>query len=142
MPKLWLILSLGTNTYLIGRGPQRILIDTGEGKPSWGANLRSILSTEQATVHQVLLTHRHTDHVNGVPDLLRICPQAQIYKNQPQPGQMEIQDGQVFRVKGATLTACHTPGHTGDHMVYLFEEEDAMFTGDSSELYLLASMGV
>lgn len=122
----------GTNTYLIGRGHRRILIDTGEGKPTWATRLQSVLSEEKATVHQALLTHWHGDHVNGVPDLLRMCPQATLFKHQPDEGQSGINDGQVFRVEGATLTAWHMPGHTDDHMVFVLEEEDAMFTGDSS----------
>ncbi|KAJ5374616.1 hypothetical protein N7517_006622 [Penicillium concentricum] len=121
----------GTNTYLIGRGHQRILIDTGEGKPTWAANLQSVLSEEKATVHQALLTHWHPDHVNGLSDLLKLCPQAQIFKHQPDTDQTDIQEGQVFSVEGATLTAFHTPGHTVDHMVFMLEEENAMFTGDN-----------
>ncbi|KAJ5217387.1 hypothetical protein N7468_010395 [Penicillium chermesinum] len=121
----------GTNTYLIGRGSQRILIDTGEGKPTWATNLQSVLSEEKATVQQALLTHWHGDHVNGVQDLLKICPQAQVFKHQPDDGQTDIQDGQVFRVEGATLTAFHTPGHTVDHMAFVLQEEDALFTGDN-----------
>lgn len=121
----------GTNTYLIGRGTQRILIDTGEGKPTWAERLQSVLSEEKATVHQALLTHWHGDHVKGVADLLRICPKATVFKHKPDTGQEDIHDGQVFSVEGATLTACHTPGHTVDHMAFVLEEEDAMFTGDN-----------
>lgn len=127
----------GTNTYLIGRGHQRILIDTGEGKPSWATHLQSVLSAEKATVHQALITHWHGDHVNGLKDLRAICPQAQVFKHQPDDDdQTDIQDGQVFRVDGATLTASHTPGHTVDHMVFVLEEEDAIFTGDSKSSFL------
>lgn len=125
--------SPGTNTYLVGRGHQRILIDTGEGQPTWATHLQSVLSEEKATIHQALLTHWHGDHVKGVSDLRRICPHATVFKHQPEKsdGHLEIQDGQVFRVDGATLTAYHTPGHTEDHMVFVLDEEDAMFTGDS-----------
>lgn len=123
--------SKGTNTYLVGRGQNRILIDTGEGKPTWATRLESILSQEKATVHQALITHWHGDHVNGIPDLLRICPKATIYKHDPGEGQMGIEDGQVFATDGATLRAFHTPGHTMDHMAFVLEEEDAIFTGDS-----------
>ncbi|KAK0384220.1 hypothetical protein NLU13_8308 [Sarocladium strictum] len=51
----------GTNTYLLGTGPRRILIDTGEGKPAWLNSLRSTLEQEEATVENgVTLTASHT----------------------------------------------------------------------------------
>lgn len=121
----------GTNTYLIGRGQRRLLIDTGEGLPQWSTLLQTVLKDENAVVHEALLTHWHHDHVNGVPDLQKICPQATIYKHKPNEGQTDIRDGQIFTVEGATLKAFHTPGHTVDHMSFIFEEEDAIFTGDS-----------
>jgi ribonuclease/clavin/mitogillin len=96
-----------------------------------------VLSDENATVHQALITHWHHDHVGGIPDLLRLCPEVTIYKHQPGEGQVDIQDGQVFQVEGATLRAAHTPGHTVDHMVFVFEEENAIFTGDSEWSYSL-----
>ncbi|KAK2777644.1 Beta-lactamase-like protein 2 [Onygenales sp. PD_12] len=122
----------GTNTYLIGHGPSRLLIDTGEGRPIWSETLKSVLAEEQATVQTALLTHWHPDHIRGVPDLLTLCPDAKVHKNQPDsPGQLAIEDGQVFKVDGATLRAYHTPGHAKDHTVFVLEEEDAMFTGDN-----------
>jgi glyoxylase-like metal-dependent hydrolase (beta-lactamase superfamily II) len=119
---------------LIGRGSQRLLIDTGQGMPRWPNLLQSVLQEEKATVQKALLTHWHHDHVQGVPDLLKICPQATVYKHMPEElgdGETDIHDGQVFKVEGATLRAFHTPGHTVDHMSFVFEEEDAIFTGDS-----------
>lgn len=134
----------GTNTYLIGRGAERLLIDTGGGQPSWQAALGSVLATEGATVKQALLTHWHHDHTNGVPDLLKICPGVKIYKNQPEGDMLDIADGQVFAVEGVTMRAFHTPGHTTDHMVFLLEEENAMFTGDSEfcPYFLSLSIGI
>ncbi|RWA05102.1 hypothetical protein EKO27_g10003 [Xylaria grammica] len=104
----------GTNTYLVGTGPERLLIDTGEGKPSWQLALKRVLEEEKATVQSALLTHWHPDHTQGVPQLLQLAP-----------------DGQVFEVEGATLTAVYTPGHTTDHMAFVLGEEDALFTGDN-----------
>ncbi|EEH04554.1 metallo-beta-lactamase domain-containing protein [Histoplasma capsulatum G186AR] len=122
----------GTNTYLIGQCHERILIDTGEGRPSWTENLKAALKNENATIKTVLLTHWHRDHVGGVPDLLKICPDAKIHKSQPDAeGQFDIEDGQIFQVDGATLRAYSTPGHTKDHMVFRLCEEDALFTGDN-----------
>ncbi|KAG5297186.1 metallo-beta-lactamase superfamily protein [Histoplasma ohiense] len=121
----------GTNTYLVGRGAQRLLIDTGEGRPSWSAVLRELLAAEKATVKHALLTHCHRDHVGGVADLLKMCPEAQVYKHDGQEGQLTIEDGQIFQVQGATLRAIHTPGHTTDHVSFLLEDENALFTGDN-----------
>lgn len=121
----------GTNTYLVGTGERRLLIDTGEGKPSWLAALKRVLEEEKATVQAALLTHWHHDHVQGVPQLLQLVPRAEIYKCDPAAEQLNITDGQVFAVDGATLTAVHTPGHTTDHMAFVFHEENALFTGDN-----------
>jgi ribonuclease/clavin/mitogillin len=121
----------GTNTYLIGTGKRRILLDTGEGRPSWAALLRDILKNEDATVETVLLSHWHHDHVGGVDDVLRMCPEATVYKNNAAAGQSELSDGHVFQVDGATLNAVHTPGHTTDHIAFVLVEEDAMFTADN-----------
>ena len=82
-------------------------------------------------MQKALLTHWHPDHVGGISDLKRLCPQVIIHKNEPEHGQEVIEDGQVFSVEGATLKACHTPGHAFDHMAFVLEEEDAFFTGDS-----------
>lgn len=82
-------------------------------------------------MQKALLTHWHPDHVGGISDLKRLCPQVIIHKNEPENGQEVIEDGQVFSVEGATLKAFHTPGHAFDHMAFVLEEEDAFFTGDS-----------
>ena len=81
----------------------------------------------------VLLTHWHGDHIGGVPDLLRLYPHLRytIYKNEPDRGQQNITDGQLFVVEGANVRALHVPGHSEDHMCFILEEEQAMFTGDN-----------
>lgn len=68
-----------------------------------------------------------------MPDLLRMYPElsSAIYKNSPAKDQQEILDGQIFEVEGATIRAFHSPGHSHDHMCFILEEEDAMFTGDN-----------
>lgn len=63
--------------------------------------------------------------------LLDIAPNAIIYKNQPEHGQLGIQDGQIFQVEGASIKAVLCPGHTKDHTAFILEEEDILFTGDS-----------
>lgn len=123
----------GTNTYLVGTGASRILIDTGEGKPEWIERITKHLAENHLGVSHVLLTHWHGDHTGGVPDLIAHDPEiaARVYKNQPDRGQKPIADGQVFAVEGGTVRAVFAPGHAVDHMCFRLEEENALFTGDN-----------
>ncbi|KAL5391132.1 hypothetical protein PMIN06_012482 [Paraphaeosphaeria minitans] len=121
----------GTNTYIVGSGARRILIDTGEGKPEWLASLKRVLDDEAITLSAALISHWHHDHTQGVPDLLALSPSTAIHKRDPRPGWHDIADGQTFAADGATLRAYLCPGHTTDHMAFVLEEEDAMFTADN-----------
>ncbi|KAJ9142484.1 putative Metallo-beta-lactamase domain protein [Pleurostoma richardsiae] len=123
----------GTNTYIVGTGSRRCLIDTGQGIPGWADLIQANLSSAGISLSHVLLTHWHGDHIGGVPDLLRMYPDlsSSIYKHTPSKTQQPINDGQVFRVEGASVRAVHSPGHSHDHMCFVLEEEQAMFTGDN-----------
>lgn len=100
---------------------------------TWAENLTKILKNRNIDISHVLLTHWHGDHTGGVPDLIAYNPEfaSRIYKNQPDRGQLEIEDGQIFQAAGATIRAVFTPGHTVDHMCFVLEEENALFTGDN-----------
>src|SRR5207244_7938338 len=59
----------GTNTYLVGRR-EPILIDTGAGVPEYMDVLASYLRERGwRQPSRVILTHRHVDHLGGVPHL-------------------------------------------------------------------------
>lgn len=49
----------------------------------------------------------------------------------PDPDQQDIAEGQTFEVEGATVRAVHTPGHAIDHMCFVLEQENALFSGDN-----------
>ncbi|KAL2866119.1 metallo-beta-lactamase type thioesterase nscB [Aspergillus lucknowensis] len=123
----------GTNTYLVGTGRERILIDTGQGFAVWIDRIAKYTATHDISISHVLLTHWHGDHTGGVPDLLAHNPKlaGHVYKHTPDADQNAIEDGQVFAVEGATVRAVFTPGHAIDHMCFLLEEENALFTGDN-----------
>ncbi|TVY84340.1 Lactamase-like protein ptaB [Lachnellula suecica] len=121
----------GSNTYLVGTGKRRLLVDTGEGRSSWIELLKETLQRENASVSEAIITHWHHDHQGGVKHLQEFSPDTVIYKNQPSAGWKDIEDGQKFSVDGASLRAVFSPGHANDHMALVLEEEDAMFTGDN-----------
>jgi len=121
----------GTNTYLLGTGHERILIDTAQGFPIWLDWINEVLADEDIVVKTCLLTHWHHDHTGGIADLRKVSPDTVFCKNSPDEGQEDIEDGQEFSVEGATVKAVFTPGHAYDHMCFVLKEENALFTGDN-----------
>jgi ribonuclease/clavin/mitogillin len=72
--------SQGTNTYVVGSGAERILVDTGEGKDGYTALVEEALSLPamqaravQPSIRHIICTHWHHDHVGGVRDVMRMC---------------------------------------------------------------------
>ena len=128
----------GTNTYLVGaRRP--ILLDTGAGVAGYIRLLMSFLGSEGLEdVSRVILTHRHVDHIGGVPDVRRAFPRvpvAKLIKNDASlPVSMEsLADGAVIRGDGVTLHAIYTPGHASDHLCFALPGKDGtavLFSAD------------
>jgi len=128
----------GTNTYLVGTGRERILLDTGQGVPAYLPVLEEALERCGCRIQEIVLTHGHPDHIGGAPDLLERFGALRISKRPHSgfdtPWNFEIsalEDGAVVETEGATLRAVHTPGHAEDHLCYVLEEENALFSGDN-----------
>lgn len=128
----------GTNTYLVGTGARRILLDTGDGRPEYLPVLAKALSEAGCEIQEIVLTHAHPDHIGGAHSVCERFGPLKISKR-PWPGVDEEFDlalttlghGDVVRTEGATLRAVHTPGHAQDHLCFVLEEERAIFSGDN-----------
>lgn len=128
----------GTNTYLVGTGPRRILLDAGQGVPAYLPVLeRAMAACGCEALQEIVLTHGHVDHLDGVAPLLARFGPLRVSKL---PGPEDVRcpapltplaDGDVIATEGATLRALHTPGHASDHLCFVLEEEHAVFSGDN-----------
>jgi hydroxyacylglutathione hydrolase len=125
----------GTNTYLVGRRDP-ILIDTGAGVPDYVPLLDDYLGSRGwRRPARVLITHRHRDHLGGVGPLRERFPDLDVAKlivrdaDLPNPI-APLRDGERIVGDDVTLVAVHTPGHASDHLCFLLEEENALFSGD------------
>ncbi|CAG8487191.1 11259_t:CDS:2 [Funneliformis caledonium] len=133
----------GTNTYLIGTGPRKILLDTGE-KPEYTQLLFESLKKlgENIIISDIIISHWHNDHVGGVDSVLQYASE----NNMPLPvvhkrldpkhdkshhNFQQVADNQIFKTDGASIIAIFTPGHSEDHVAFYLEEEKAIFTGDT-----------
>jgi glyoxylase-like metal-dependent hydrolase (beta-lactamase superfamily II) len=129
----------GTNTYLVGTGAHRILLDTGSGKPAYLPVLeRALTKAGCEGLQEIVLTHGHPDHIGGASAVIQRYGSKRVSKMAwPEIDasyDLELtllEDGAVIRTEGATLRAVHTPGHATDHLCFVLEEENAIFSGDN-----------
>lgn len=138
---------MGTNCYLVfDDQKQGVLIDPG-------ANATFILNAIQeqgVTLHYILLTHGHFDHVGALEEVRRATgapvaihqddayrlPQVDkegarfgVYTAPQQPADLLLKDEQTLEAGGLQLRILHTPGHTEGGITILCGQ--AMFTGDT-----------
>lgn len=134
----------GTNTYLIGTGKNRILLDAGDKDiPEYQKHLSEVVQTEQINIEHIVITHWHHDHIGGVENIYgSIAKQPKVWKHRRSEEDSEdnelprtipvnwLTDGQEIKVDGATMMVHHTPGHTTDHVILTLLEENILFSGD------------
>ena len=134
----------GTQTYLVGEGADRAVIDPG---PDEAEHLDAILAAAgDARISAILCTHTHRDHSPGAAPLAERtgapvmgCAKLVIADNGPRldesfdttyEPERVLSDGEAVSGDGWTLRAVHTPGHTSNHLCFALEESGALFTGD------------
>ena len=130
----------GTNTYIVGDGDRRVLIDTGDDRHSYAAALAALVRERHCRIEHIVLTHGHADHIGGLSHVLAALPghRPRVWKHAGAPGDAALRslhvealvDGQVIAIPGATLRVLHTPGHTPDSASLLLAEECSAFVGD------------
>jgi glyoxylase-like metal-dependent hydrolase (beta-lactamase superfamily II) len=86
----------GTNTYLVGSGSRRILVDTGEGMEGYLPLLVSVLSEHQLEIQEVVCTHWHRDHITGARALQRNFPSL-CFSKKNDPHDQEILPDILFQ---------------------------------------------
>lgn len=93
------------------------------------------LQREGWTLTDILVTHHHTDHVGGIAELKAKydCRVVAPYdKGTAIPLVDErVKDGANVKVGNLTARVLETPGHTLDHVSYMFDADHALFCADT-----------
>jgi hydroxyacylglutathione hydrolase len=84
----------------------------------------------------LLVTHHHFDHVQGIPGLRARFPKLRVAGPAKEAARIATLDtllgeGDYARVGSLAAKVLETPGHTAGHIVYWFEDDEIAFTGDT-----------
>ncbi|RPE71586.1 glyoxylase-like metal-dependent hydrolase (beta-lactamase superfamily II) [Pacificibacter maritimus] len=143
----------GTNTYILGNGAERVLVDPG---PDDLDHLRRCLEAlpQHARISHILVTHAHKDHSAGAQRLSDLCSAPTYAFGDSLAGRMQIMidlaasglvaggegvdldftpdhllhDSEVLQTPAGPITALHTPGHMGNHLCFAWNGH--ILTGD------------
>jgi len=105
-------------------------IDAPEAGPIIAA-----LEHEGWTLTDILVTHHHADHVGGIAELKKkyncrvVAPFDK--KVEIHDVDVRVKEGDTVKVGNLTARVLDTPGHTLDHISYMFDGERALFCADT-----------
>lgn len=128
-PNPGLMTGPGTNTYVVGRGPA-VVIDPAVEDQEYLAKVSDLAGE----IAQILITHRHADHVGGALELQRRtgAPVRAFGPDDAGGAIVEpLSDGDRIEAGSARLVALHCPGHASDHLCFLLDETSTLFSGDN-----------
>jgi glyoxylase-like metal-dependent hydrolase (beta-lactamase superfamily II) len=118
----------GCLSYLVASGDEAAVID-----PSLPIHVYVELARQPGwTIRYVFETHIHADHLSRARDLATQTGAALLLPVQQRARFpfTPLADSDRIRIGNATMTAVHTPGHTGESTSFVLNDA-AVFTGDT-----------
>lgn len=124
----------GTNTYIVGR-EQLALIDPG---PLDRRHIAALLRICGERLRWILCTHTHADHSPAAKPLSDATGAEVLGNLIPNDGKQDatfaparsFRHDEIFATAEFRLRALLTPGHVGNHVCFLLEDEGLLFAGD------------
>jgi hydroxyacylglutathione hydrolase len=84
----------------------------------------------------LLITHHHFDHTQGIAGLKAAFPSARVIGPAREAAKiagldLEVHEGDTVKIGSLEVMAIEVPGHTSGHVAYWIESEDLLFAGDT-----------
>ena len=124
-----------SNGYFVILEQQRLaaFVDPGGSVP----NIVQTLKRSPVKLDYILVTHKHADHIDGVPDLRAAFPSARIAVHKLDApalgdlarGALNVTDGDSLPFGDGAIRVVHTPGHTDGSICFIYQ--GSAFTGDT-----------
>jgi len=116
-------------SYLIfnNNNSSSIIID-----PAEAGKIIDLLKKKKLNLDYIFITHHHSDHTSGVPDLIAEYPKVKIFS----PSKLyslsinKISDGDKIITPLNEFEILSAPGHTLDHVVLCDHNNNFLFVGD------------
>ena len=109
---------------------KNILVDAPDHEP-----IERYLDEKSLSLDFILITHHHSDHIDGVNYLKnKYSPKiigASRDKHRLPPLDIEVEEGKQLSIGSKTFNIYNVDGHTVGHVAYALLEDKALFTGDS-----------
>jgi hydroxyacylglutathione hydrolase len=137
------------NAYIVGASESEevFVIDPGFDADRIIAHLKK----KSLKLQAIVLTHGHSDHIAGVEAMKQFAPAAPIIIGRLEaamltdpvlnlsaaygfpitspPADQLVDDGEVLKIAGLTMTVRHIPGHSPGHVVYTVDHEPMIVLG-------------
>ena len=105
-------------------------IDAPEAGP-----IQTALEREGWKLTDILVTHHHHDHVGGIAELKQKYNCRVVAPHDKKAAianvDLRVSNADVVRVGGLLARVLETPGHTLDHISYVFDSEKTVFAADT-----------
>ena len=97
--------------------------------------LLAALREKRWTLTDILITHHHYDHTEGIEAVKRMTG-CTVTGPAREAGliaglDVEVKEGDTVEIGGAKGRVIETPGHTRGHISYFFPDDGAVFVGDT-----------
>lgn len=106
------------------------LVDAPEAAP-----VLAVLQARGWTLAEIFITHHHSDHIDGVADLVAATGAkvtgATADRHRLPVLDHAVQPGDAISIAGAAAVVLDVPGHTIGHIAYHLPGEKLAFTADS-----------